>query len=427
MHLLKALPLILCGLIFAAPSFANTYYVDGDNGNDTTCTGTQACPWKTLQSRHVGKAQLNPYTGINGIGPGDTIYVIASVAPYQCIFMKDWSDTDAGYPDAPIEVIGIPGPGGNKAKVVNNDRSVCGQGIQVNSRVSYLTIRGFNVVSGGPNNTNGIGIHIGGGVTGGTDGTVTSVHHITVRGNFVHDSGSSGIGATRSDYITIYNNRIWNNGYQTTTQSGSGISIYEPIPADLEKGYHIIIRDNTIYNNAAGLAQSTDGNGIIIDDNRCKQHPTDFCRGKSFEQKTLVKDNIIYGNNGRGIHVYSSNRVVITGNILYHNCQPLTLNVCSYPNSEGEISMVDSGRVTLNNNIMIPDQTYGVIQKTWQQNVGKLITNCNVIYGGLGTVKSTSGAWVNNGPLWTTDPQLEDPANGDFDPTATSPDQCGIF
>ncbi|MDC6684683.1 hypothetical protein N4Q63_26800, partial [Leclercia adecarboxylata] len=95
--------------------------------------------------------------------------------------------------------------------------------------------------------------------------------------------------------------------------------------------------------NSLGL--DSDGNGIIVDRN-------DGITNKlPYHGRTLIANNVVYGNGGRGIHIYQSDHVTVTSNSTYYNNQD--------PNEgnylPGEVEANASGDIAIYDNIFYSD------------------------------------------------------------------------
>ena len=91
----------------------------------------------------------------------------------------------------------------------------------------------------------------------------------------------------------------------------------------------------------------TDGNGIIIDDFQHKQssgYP-------SYKYPTLVENNLVYQNGGKGIQVTWSDHVTVRDNTAWHN----NLDQANSGTWRGEISNSQSSDNVLVNNIAVAD------------------------------------------------------------------------
>ncbi|MDA3865221.1 MAG: right-handed parallel beta-helix repeat-containing protein, partial [Salinivirgaceae bacterium] len=142
-------------------------------------------------------------------------------------------------------------------------------------------------------------------------GKNSQVHHITIRNCKVHDFPGAGIGGGKIDYVTIENNRVYNNCWYMM-YAGSGISILTPYNYDNSTGVKMKIRNNICYNNKTTIPWEktnalSDGNGIILDVNT------------GFTGRTLVENNVSYNNGGGGVHAYKSDHVDIINNTAYNN------------------------------------------------------------------------------------------------------------
>jgi hypothetical protein len=188
-------------------------------------------------------------------------------------------------------------------------------------------------------------------------------HHIIVRNNRVYNFGASAIGSQRADYLTIENNIVYENAFYSPYDT-SGISLYqqrdlELIPAEQAgKILKNIIRGNISYGNknlfgfARGFdgkncdrtAAISDGNGIIIDDFLNTQNKIPRFDKRPYRGRTLVENNIVYGNGGRGINIYSTNHVDVVNNTSYQN----GLTGADF----SEVSSIDAADVRYLNNII---------------------------------------------------------------------------
>jgi hypothetical protein len=87
----------------------------------------------------------------------------------------------------------------------------------------------------------------------------------------------------------------------------------------------------------------TDGNGIILDLND----------SNSYKGRTLVADNVLFGNGGRGILIFKSSHVDVVNNIAYENA--FTSNLMGSSGAQPEIA-VSGSDVRVYNNIAVPRQ-----------------------------------------------------------------------
>jgi serralysin len=193
------------------------------------------------------------------------------------------------------------------AKVVSTDPY---NGFMVNA--SYVMVDGFDLED----------TSTGSAFTAGTNtlsgGTVIVYHHIAALRNIAHDSGGAGIAAIHSDYVRIEGNTVYNNSSRST-YGDSGIDLWEMQASDNQPGFHIVIRNNASYLNVESDIPAnlqTDGEGIIVD----SFDFADPTYGTTpYAQETLIENNIIWGNGGRGIEaagVQPTSHVTIRNNTL---------------------------------------------------------------------------------------------------------------
>jgi serralysin len=160
---------------------------------------------------------------------------------------------------------------------------------------------------------------------------IKSAHHIKILNCVARDSSGAGINTNYGiDYITIEGNRVYGNA-NTNQYNSSAISIWWSGGPTYDKspGYHIIIRNNLIYNNRNLQDNPTDGNGIILDNNDLGGTPD------LQAPKVLVANNVIFHNGGRCVHVLNTSNVDIINNTCYHNVETERIS----ENCNGEINL----------------------------------------------------------------------------------------
>jgi hypothetical protein len=192
----------------------------------------------------------------------------------------------------------------------------------------------------------------------GPSGNIT-IHHVIFANNVANGCMGGGFNAyNRStsasvDYI-VY---IGNVAYNTAQGSGacySGLNVYQPIASDGNSGTHIYMAGNFSYRNmepssgCAGTAP-TDGEGINLD-------TFDFSQGggPAYTQQSVVENNIVVANGGRGIEVENNSHgaggapIVIRNNTTYgDNATPIG----AYCQGNGEIGLVSAYKVQVTNNL----------------------------------------------------------------------------
>jgi hypothetical protein len=157
------------------------------------------------------------------------------------------------------------------------------------SGAAYLEFRGLNL--DGQNNALDGFFCLGG-------------HHLRFIDNVINNTGGSGVGAVRCDYLTTDHNLINHNGYLYGWTSG--ISYNTDMWFDNYTGFHNIIANNIVVGEFDGSSNHTDGNGIILD-----------LGGNT--PANLIINNVVYGNGGRCIQSLNHISFWIVNNTCYKN------------------------------------------------------------------------------------------------------------
>jgi hypothetical protein len=272
-------------------SMGNIYYVSpsGDNNNP----GTLSNPWRT-PTKAGSTAQA-----------GDTVIFRGGVYTGQLTPKNSGNPTDGW-----ITFKAYPGE-----EPIFIDNNYWSRAINIDG-VNFIEINGLTAIASG---VNGPAIHI------------SNAHHVRILNCTARDSATTGIATTDGiDYITIEGNRVYGNS-NTGQYNGSGISIWNaggPI-YDNAPGYHIIIRNNRIYDNRNLTNLPTDGNGIILDNNDLGGTPN------LQSPKTLIANNVIFHNGGLCINSLNTSNVDIINNTCYHNLETQRIT----ENCNGEINL----------------------------------------------------------------------------------------
>ncbi len=178
-------------------------------------------------------------------------------------------------------------------------------------------------------------------------------HHVRVIANEVHHFAEMGISAVEASHITISGNVVYENALYGC-HAGSGIGLGYMLDnggPDNSDGYTNYIIGNVAYANENRSLQCfsdsigpviTDGNGIILDEND----------SNDYQGRTLVADNVIYGNGGRGILLFKSSRADVINNVSYHNS--FTDQLSGRDGPHPEIAVAEASDVRIYNNIAIP-------------------------------------------------------------------------
>ncbi len=353
---------------FNVVSNGRTIYVsnDGSDGNDGL---DESEPMRSIQSA-VDRAQ-----------PGDTVLVRGGYYSYDYSRGDVVSINNSGRADAWISLKGYPG----EAPVIANANV---SGIKVSA--SYVLVEGF-VIEGTRDQvsydeaqseawnmdnpkTSGIGIAVG------VPWNNPGVHptHIVIRGNEIIKNSGAGINTDKVDYVLIENNVISGNAYWSP-YGNSGISMYQNWDTDGSDAYKFIVRGNLITDTFNKVASAffgviSDGNGIIIDDGRHTQSLSGEQQGGTYRGRTLIDSNLIYGNGGRAVNIFSSDHVDVVNNTTYQNSiQEAT--------PEGEIVISSASDIRVENNILVARDDRPVV--TRYNSDSETIRN-NLVSGGNG-------------------------------------------
>jgi parallel beta-helix repeat protein len=369
-------------------------YVAGD-GNDAASGLAHTTPKRTLQAAHAITQ------------PGDSVLVMNGTYTEPNPRANILTITRSGRADAWIAYIGFPGH-----QPLLKARNWNAIGVQASHIiVEGLTLEGnradvtLDEAEAEANNlanpvTSGNGI----GITPQHGNPEARPAHVIIRGNEVRDFPGGGIYASEADYLTIERNRVYRNAWYSP-YANSGISIYQPWNSDNSAATKMIIRENIAYENYnyipfyysnpdPALRKVTDGNGIIIDDFRNTQHGSKL---GIYPGRTLIENNIVFDNGGRGINIYSSNRVDVVNNTSSMNAR--------HPQIDSEIGVTDADDVQVLNTILLarPDRLTNSIRRA-----NRVVFSFNLIAGGYG-FQSGNGRHNRKGS-----PQFVDPLRGDF-------------
>lgn len=294
------------GSKIAANKLSDTkYYVDVSRGNDANSGWSEQLAFKTINKAN------------EQVSAGDIVYVKNGT------YAENITIKQSGTASRPISFQAFPGHQPFVTGTQDGTFKVEG---------SYIKIIGFKITS----TADGSGIHVGSGN-----------HHTRIFKNEIHDAGCGGVSGQETDYLHIESNIIYRNSFRSPFLC-SGISIYQAVPFDSKPGFHNIIRGNISFANENKRAKAdgtvTDGNGIIIDDFRHTQGQKLLPKYKA---ATLVENNIVFDNGGRGIHIFQSDNVVVRNNTAFKNLKSGNL----YGSTNGELSAFFSSNVRFYNNI----------------------------------------------------------------------------
>ncbi|QBE61932.1 choice-of-anchor Q domain-containing protein [Pseudoduganella lutea] len=353
------------------------FYVDARYGNNAN-PGTEDRPFATIQKAH------------DVMTPGQTVLVRNGT------YTNPWNYTvvmirTSGTEGAPITYRNYPG----ERPLVKTTKGKNHHGIEVRD-AAHIVIDGFEVEGhvkqvtyeeakeqndlalayskmtppkyiGAIVDSNGISL---------SGKTLNKTHHIVIRNNVVRDTPGGGIAANFTDYVTIDNNRV--SGTSAYSPYGtSGISFLTPYNYDANTASYKLVATGNVVSGASnlfpcncfGFRQPTDGNGIIIDS---------FLK-YAYAGRTLVANNIVFDNGGRGIHSLNVQHLDVFNNTTYRNSN---IEITG----EGEISMQKTRFARIWNNIMVarPDRP---ANRYFQSS--DIDFSHNIVYGG--------NSWIETG------------------------------
>ncbi len=425
---------VLAGLCWTSSACATSYYVS-TSGSDSNSGTSTASPFLTLQ------------TAANATQPGDTVYVMAGTYTAPCQGCDVVEILQSGTASSPITYTAY------SATRPVIDTSSSWQGFHIDA--SYITVEGFEIVGNARSVTisqanaaasdpsyrtagNGIQVEVlscnygdGQPFCESTSGlpckktnTTCYVHgttppnHLIFFDNIVHDESGSGIEVDYADYVTVSNNTVYGNA-NWSPYGQSGISLWELTDSDTVTSYKNYVMNNVAHSNqqmvptngSSPAGTITDGNGIIIDDNKKTQ-----TSGVAYNGRTFVGNNVVYLNGGSGINAFSSQHVDIVANTAYQN--NLTPS-----NNLGQMFSYNGADIKFLDNIMWTGST----SKPWFANTGNAATvleDYGVLYNSTSLSSSeeiqSSVAATGAHDLFAN-PLFTNASSGDFSLTPISP------
>ncbi len=265
----------------------NPFFVSPTLGNDENSGTSMDQPWASLKN------------SLRRLEPGHTLYLMDGAYSEVDGDKLHYVSRQSGQPDAWIHITAAPG---------HSPVLVATQGSALEVHGNYTEVSNLTVRGEGFDESNSFGYGI----------NTRRSHHVRIANNVISNMPLAGISAIESSNVEIIDNEVFENARWSSSQ-GSGISVWHSVDWDqppAADGYHDRIIGNRVYRNENRVKSKwknfttiTDGNGIIIDENR------DF----NYTGRTLVANNLVFDNGGRAIMVFKSNRVDVIFNTTYHN------------------------------------------------------------------------------------------------------------
>jgi parallel beta-helix repeat protein len=320
----------------------NTFYVAPTGRNENP--GTKALPWLTLSKA----AQT--------VRAGQTV-LVESGTYTEGLYIQT-----SGAPGRPITFKAAPSA---TPMIKLTDKNAGGVYV---AGASYIRVEGFDLSYIGPPGPFGPDNGYGDGMTAGANDAKVKSHHVQFVGNKVHGFSGGGINGLQADYLLIEGNTVYGNSFWSPYDT-SGISLYQTANYDFGPGVHNVIRANTVFGNENKVpdrysGEITDGNCIIIDDQRRYQNKlSNKTADGPYQSATLVENNICAGNGGRGVHVFNSDNVTVRNNTMYSNMRTAKLfggemtAVFSIEPADAGVVIASRGNVRFVNNIAVADGT----------------------------------------------------------------------
>jgi hypothetical protein len=357
---------------------ATNYYVSATTGNDTAGNGSRGSPWASISK---ATAVLTAKGGTHGgvcvnVAPGTYAESVNAGA------LSGSSDTATGYFVLRSTVLHgaiIENPTNNQYDYVD--------GFSFTS-ASNIVVDGFTVdgtVNQSPANIDGVGINIAG------SGTNTcTAHHARIFNNIVHGWGGSGIATQYSDYNDWEGNVVYGN-CNFSQYGESGIDPWVPVALDAKSwsttsvdsnsvAFHYIIRGNiAFYNEEINIAWAAHYGGCGIE--------LDTFNGpggnRPYLQRTLVDNNLCFGNGGAGIETGGDGGSYVT--LRNNTCWD---NVIDNQNSStARADLAIAGSLSSHNNVIVNNIAWA--------NPAANPNNVALLDNGFGP-ENTNNTWGNN-------------------------------
>jgi hypothetical protein len=237
-------------------------------------------------------------------------------------------------------------------------------------------------------------------------------NHIQFLNNIVYNCSAAGLGGS-ADYLTISGNTIYDSSWYTAYGT-SAIDVgatYDTNPNDTTTPYRVIITDNIVYGNqefipwigASPSPHITDGEAIIIDSNLNSSYISGGSPSSpypAYSGRTLIANNVVYGNGSSAIEIFESAHVDIVNNSTYGN------DLSPAEPGRGEVSLGNANDVNVYNNILYSPS--GGNPLVMSSPCTACTADYNLTYGGTNSI--TAGT-LGTHNITAKDPLYVDPAD----------------
>ena len=411
--------------LFANPPYqcVRNVYV-APTGSDSAA-GTLGAPWNTLQK---ADATASAGTCVN-VAPG-------TYAAGVTITHGGNAATPTGYVVyrcQNLDACKITSTGGNGSPTFT---------IISSNSVNYVMIDGFDMAAASQA-AYGAAVYINNNNAGAPTGTL-SAHHVWILNSLMHGYGEAGVATNEADYIYVIHNSAYNNAGVTCDAQGSGIGLvvakglsnYTATTMDKKYGpFNQIVAWNIAHDNMiitcgnAVSAYNTDGNGIIID-----TFNGSGVDNVLYTKQTLVSNNLIYNNGGKGIQVFRSSYVTVSNNTAYNN----NLDPWDKGFPRGEINNAGGFNNSYYANIAWATPAASTADARCQGATYDiapapcpLMANVAFLGGDSAGVTDANNVWLNNisfggAPPWGWGPSGNAILNGDTVAFSCSANQCNV-
>jgi hypothetical protein len=241
-----------------SPAWGKIYYVSptgSDSNSGTTIAAAFATPQRGVNAATrpgdiVAILPGAPYGGGVGTTPPIVLGASGSGASTTAGGSCSAPITIEGYalsPQRPI-INGVAGASGGGAIFGYGVSCIVISGLELAGWNSTLLWPGIsaNAAASGTGWQNPMYIDYGLVLSGNTG---AATHHLTLKNLYVHDFPGGGIGFAYSDYVSVLQNVVVNNGQYSPFQ-GSGISLYENKNIDTTTTTHSVVSGNLVAGNA---------------------------------------------------------------------------------------------------------------------------------------------------------------------------------